>query len=85
VLPADVDVSLGVARLQLELARRLRNLLEDPVGVELHELALDLLAGRFEDRERLRVEELDSELADDPPPAALQLLDRGLVEDLVPR
>ena len=41
VLAADVHAPLGVARLQVELARRLRHLLEDPVGVELDELPLD--------------------------------------------
>ena len=35
--------------------------------------------------ERLGVQELDPELADDPAPAALELRQRELVEDLVPR
>src|SRR5205814_2908980 len=85
VVAVDRQRVLGVARLQRELGRRLRDLLDDPVGVELHELALDLLAGLFEVLERLRVEELDPELADDAAPAALQLRQRELVEDLVPR
>ena len=85
VLAADVDVPLGVPRLQLELARRLGDLLEDPVRVELHELALDLLPGGLERRERLGVQEVDAELADDPAPAAVELGHRSLVEDLVPR
>jgi hypothetical protein len=45
VVAADVHVFRRVARLHVELARRLGDLLEDPVGVELDELALDLLAG----------------------------------------
>ena len=49
------------------------------------ELALDLLARVAQVVERLRVEELDPELADDAAPAALELGHRGLVEDLVAR
>ena len=52
VLAADVDVVRRVARLQVELARRLRDLLEDPVGIELDELPLDLLPRRLEQRRR---------------------------------
>ena len=85
MVPADLDAALGVPGLQHEGGGRIPDLLEDPVGVELDELAVDLLSGLLEVVERLRMEELDAELADDPPPAALQLLDRGLVEDLVPR
>ena len=48
VVAADVDRVARVARLQVELARRLRDLLEDPVGVELDELPVDLLARRLE-------------------------------------
>src|SRR5258708_36283610 len=39
---ADVDVPLGVARLQLELLRRLRHLPEDPVGIAPDAGACDL-------------------------------------------
>ena len=51
-LPPTWIVSLRVARLEVELARRLRDLLEDPVGVELDELSLDLLACRLEQGDR---------------------------------
>ena len=84
-LPPMWTVRSGLRACSVELARRLRDLLEDPVRVELDELALDLLARRLEVRERLVVEELDPELADDPPPAALELLHGRLVEDLVAR
>src|SRR5690348_1586318 len=85
VLAADLHAPLRVARLQLELRRRLRHLLEDPVRVELDELALDVLARGLEDVERLLVQELDPELAHDAAPAALELLHGEVVEDLVPR
>ncbi len=89
VVAADVDRVRGVARLKVELARRFRHLLEDPVRVELDELTLDLLPCGLEQgdafRMRLRGSEVDPELADDPPPAALELLHRRLVEDLVAR
>ena len=83
VLAADVDASLGIARLEVELGRSLGDLLEDPVGVEADELALDLLSGAREELQRLGVQELDPELADDAPPAAFELGQGGLVEDLV--
>ena len=83
MVPADVDRAFRVPRLEVELGRRFRDLLEDPVRVETDELALDLLAGTLEDLDRLRVEELDPELADDPPPAAFELGEGRLVEDLV--
>ena len=85
VLAADVDGALGVARLEVELGRRLRDLLQDPVRVELDQLSLDLLACPAQVVERLLVQELDPELADDPAPAAVELSNRGLVEDLVAR
>ena len=43
---ADVDGVGGVARLYVELAGRLRDLLEDPLGVEEDLVLLDLLARR---------------------------------------
>ncbi len=85
MLAADVHAPLRVACLEVELRGRLRDLLEDPVWIELHELALDVLAGLREVLERLRVQELDAELADDPFPPAFELAQRELVEDLVPR
>ena len=54
-------------------------------GIELHDLALDLLAGRAERVDRVVVQELDPELGDDPPPGRVQ---RGHVlrgQDLVAR
>jgi len=45
----------------------------NPVRVELHELALDVLAAFQEVLERLLVQKLDAELADDAAPAALEL------------
>ena len=83
MVPADVDRALRIPGLEVELAWRLRYLLEDPVRVEADELALDLLPGVLEDLEGVRVEKLDSELADDAPPAALELAEGSLVEDLV--
>ena len=65
---------------------RLRDLLEDEVGVEADAvLALDDLAGGAQDLDRLGQQELDAELADDPPPAAIEHLHRVLAEDLVAR
>src|SRR5205085_4302616 len=57
----------------------------DPVGVEADELAVHILAGFAQVLERIGVQELDPELADDAPPAALELGQGGLVEDLVAR
>ena len=85
MVAADVYGALGVARLEVELGRRLRDLLEDPVGVEADELAFHILPGFAQVLERIGVQELDSELADDAPPAALELGEGGLVEDLVAR
>ena len=85
VVAADVHGALRVARLQVELARRLRDLLEDEVRVELDDRVLDLLAGLAEVLDRLREDELDPELADDPAPAAVERRHRVLREDLVAR
>ena len=73
---ADVDVVGRIAGLQVELTRRLRHLLEDPVGIELDELAFDLLPGGCERGDRLVVQEVDAELGDDAAPAAIELLHR---------
>ena len=83
VVAADVERVLRVPRLHVELARRLRDLLEHEVRIELDELAVDLLAGLRERLHRLREQELDSELGDDPPPAAVERRDGILGEDLV--
>jgi hypothetical protein len=86
VVAADVHRPLGVARQELELARRLRHLLEDEVGIELDpDVVLDRLAGLPEQLDRLGEHELDAQLADDPPPAAIEHLHRVLAEDLVAR
>ena len=52
-------------------------------GSKLDQLAFDLLAGALEDLDRLGVQELDPELADDAPPAAFELGQRSFVEDFV--
>src|SRR5205085_12377718 len=85
VLAADVEVAVRVARLEVEFVRCFCDLLENPVRVESDELPVDLLTGRLQRGDRLVVQELDAELRDDAPPAALELLDRRLVQDLVPR
>ena len=75
-----------VARLELELARRLGDLLEDELGVEADAvLVLDDLAGGAQQLDRLGQQELDPELGDDPPPAAVEHVHRVLAEDLVAR
>ena len=86
VVAADVGRVGGVARLQLELPRRLGDLLEDELRVEPDTvLVLDDLPGVAQQLDRLREQELDPELGDDPPPAAVERLDRVLAEDLVAR
>ena len=80
-----MDAVLGVARLQLELARRLGDLLEHELRVEEDRVPLDLLARRAEILDRLVEHELDTELADDPAPAAIEDVHRVLAEDLVTR
>ncbi len=85
MLAADVHAALGIARLQVELARRLGDLLEQEVGVEAHAVALHRLPGATEELERLVAPELDAELRDDAPPATLERRERLLAEDLVAR
>ena len=86
VVAADVRAALGVARLQLELARGLGDLLEDELRIELDQVvALDRLTGGAEQLDGLREQELDAELGHDPPPAAVERVDGVLAEDLVPR
>jgi hypothetical protein len=74
---------LGVAGLELELARRLRHLLEHELGVEEDLLVLHALAGLLEVVDRLGQHEFHAELRDDPPPAAVERVDRLLAEDFV--
>ena len=85
VVAADVDAALGVARLQVELARRLGDLLEHEVGIEDHLLVLDGHARLAEGVERVVVEELDAELGDDAAPALVQRGHRLLGQDVVAR
>ena len=53
-------------------ARRPAHLLQHPVGVELHHLPLDPLAGGAEALQRALVLELDADLRDQPLPAPLE-------------
>ena len=86
MLAAEVDALLGVARLQVELARGLGHLLEHELRVEDHAIAVDdLLAGGPEGLDRLVEQELDSDLRGDPPPAAVEHRHGVLAEDLVAR
>ena len=85
VIAADVHAVRRVARLHVELPRRLRDLLEHEVRVELDVLALDGLPVRAEDLERAIVVELHAELADDAPPAPIEGGHGVLGEDLVAR
>src|SRR5689334_7415978 len=86
VVAADVGCVLGVARLPLELARRLRHLLEHELGIEEHAVAVDhLLTGLAELLDGLVEQELDADLRDDPAPAAVQHGHGVLAEDLVAR
>jgi hypothetical protein len=85
VVAADVDRVLGVPGLHVELPRRLRHLLEQEVGVELDQVAVDLLTGLREGVHRLRKQKLDPELGDDPAPAAVEGRHRLLRENLVAR
>jgi hypothetical protein len=73
----------GVAGLQVELAGRLRHLLEHEVGVEEYGLVLDLLPRLAEQVEGALVHELDADLARQPPPALVKGRHRVLREDLV--
>ena len=85
VVAADVHAPLRVARLEVELPWRLRDLLEQEVGVELDALLLDVLPCLSKELESLVAQELDPELGDDPPPSAVERRDGLLGKDLVPR
>jgi hypothetical protein len=82
---ADVHRVLRVAGLYVELARRLGDLFEYEVRVELHAVVLDGLPGLAEQRERLVGHELDTDLGDDPAPALVEHPQRVGGQDLVPR
>ena len=81
----DVHGVGRVAGLHVELARRLGHLLQHPVGVELHVVALDGLPRGSEELERLRLHELDADLGHDPAPALVEDVHRIGREDLVTR
>ena len=84
VVAADGQRLGRVAGLQLELAGRLGDLLEDELGVEADAvLILDGLAGRAQQLDGLGEQELDSDLRDDPAPAAIEHIERVLAKDLV--
>jgi hypothetical protein len=85
VVTADVHRVRLVARLHVELPRRLRDLLEHELRIELHHGAVDVLPGLAELLDRLGEDELDAELGDDPPPAAVERLHGLAGEDLVAR
>ena len=76
---------LRVAGLDVELARRLGDLLEHEVGVEEDRVVLDLLPGLAEQVERPLVHELHADLGHQPPPAGVERRHRVLGEDLVAR
>ena len=78
-------VLLRVAGLDVELARRLRDLLEHEVGVEEDRVVLDPLAGLAEQLERAVVHELDADLGHQPPPALVEGGHRVLGQHLVAR
>src|SRR6266700_3005976 len=84
IVAADVHAVGRVAGLHVEFARGLGDLLEHEVRVELDHVAVHLLAGPAEQLDRLRLGELDADLADDAAPAAFQYPDRVGGEDLVP-
>jgi hypothetical protein len=85
VVAADVHVVGRVAGLHVELARRLRHLLEHELRVELHHVAVHVLARLGEQLNGFGLGELDADLGDDPAPAAIEHRHRVGGEDLVPR
>jgi hypothetical protein len=82
---ADAHRVRGVARLDVERPRGLRDLLQHEVGVEDHALVLDLLPGLAEQLQRALGKELHADLAHDPPPPAVEGGHRFLGKDLVAR
>jgi len=67
VIATDVGALVRVARLELEFARSLGDLLEDELGIEADAvLALDGLARAAQQLDGLGQQELDSKLGDDP-------------------
>src|SRR5205814_8744157 len=84
-LAAEPHAVGRVAGLQLELAGCAGDLLQDELRVEPHVVVVDLLAGRPEQVERARRQELDPDLADDAPPPAVEDGHRVRGQDLVAR
>jgi hypothetical protein len=84
VVAADVGSVRRVAGLEVELARRLRDLLEDELGVEPDAvLVLERLAGAGEQLDGLGEQELDPDLGHQASPAAVDHGHRVFAEDLV--
>ena len=82
---ADVDVVVVVARLDVELARRLRDLREHELGIEEDLVLLDPLPGLTEQGEGAVVHELHADLAHQASPPGVQLRHRVFREHLVAR
>jgi hypothetical protein len=80
---ADVDRVLRVPGLDVELARRLGDLLEHKVRVEEDSVLLDPLPGGPEEVQRAGVHELHADLGHQPSPALVQRGHRVLGEDVV--
>src|SRR4029453_8841010 len=73
-----------VARLQIELARGLGDLLEHELRIELDEVvALARLARRAEQLDGPGDHDFNPEPGDNPPPAPIEDVNRVLAEDLV--
>ena len=85
MVAADVDVVRVVARLHVELARHLRDLLEDELRVEEDRVVLDALARLAEQVERLGLHELNPDLGEEPLPALVEGRHRIRREDVVAR
>ncbi len=78
----ELQAATLTAPAQHERARRLPHLLEHPLGVELHDVVLDVLAGRAEALEHALVLELHADLGDQTLPAALERDEAGFREQL---
>jgi hypothetical protein len=74
-----------VPGLDVEFSRRLADLLEHEIRVQLDHVAVDLLPGLAEQLDGLRLGELHPDLGDDPAPAFVERRDRIGRQDLVTR
>ncbi len=84
VVAAEHDVAGRVAGVHRELARRLRDLLEQEVGVESHDAVVrHVLARVAQPLLRLRQVEADADLRHQPAPAALEGVHRLVGQDVV--